>query len=147
MARFEVTIDSPLPAPEAWRRVLDLRTHGAVIPLTTVSGEVLEPTRLRAGTRFVARTGLGPIGFDDPMVIESYAPPTAHDPGIARIRKEGNVVTGRITLRVTPSATGSVVGWRQRIRVRGVPDVFGPVVARLAEAAYRRALEELLRRS
>jgi hypothetical protein len=146
MPRFEVTIDSPLPAPEAWRRILDLRAHGAVIPLTKVSGEALEAGRLAPGSRFVARTGLGPIGFDDPMLVESCAAPTEHDAGVARIRKEGRTVTGRITLRVTPTATGSVVGWKQRIRVRGVPAVFDAAVARVAEAAYRRALEGLLRR-
>jgi hypothetical protein len=147
MGRFELTIDSPLSAPEAWRRILDLRSHGVVIPLTTVTGEVLDPGALHEGSRFVARTGIGPLGFDDPMVFDEYVPPTDHEAGLARIRKEGRAVTGHITLRVAPTAAGCVVGWRQRIGVRGVPSVLDAAVGRVAEAAYRRTLQQLLRRS
>src|SRR6478609_11154301 len=74
MADFEVHLDSPLSAPEAWRRILDLRAHTAVIPLTTVTGAALSAAELGPGSRFVARTGLGPIGFDDTMVVESIVP-------------------------------------------------------------------------
>jgi hypothetical protein len=146
MARFEVTIVSSLPAAEAWRRILDLRAHSEVIPLTIVTGAALDTSELTTGARFVARTGLGPVGFDDVMVIESYAPPTEHDLGVARIRKEGRAVTGHITLRVAPTTDGCVVTWKQRIGVRGVPIVADVAVARVARAAYRRTLLELLRR-
>ena len=146
MARFEVTIDSPLPAPEAWRRILDLRTHSVVIPLTTLTGDALDANSLHDGSRFVARTGIGPVGVDDEMVIEAYRPPSDADPGLARIRKVGRAVHGRIELHVAPSATGCAVTWRQRIGVAGVPRRLDPVVARVAEKAYRRTLRELLRR-
>ncbi|WP_323095235.1 SRPBCC family protein [Intrasporangium sp. YIM S08009] len=147
MARFEMTLVSSLPAPEAWRRILNLRAHSEVIPLTTVTGAALDTSELTPGARFVARTGLGPIGFDDVMVIESYTPPTEHDPGVAHIRKEGRTVTGRITLRVAPTDDGCVVMWKQRIGVRRVPGFADVAVARVARSAYRRTLLELLRRS
>ena len=146
MARFEVTIVSSLPAAEAWRRILDLHAHSEVIPLTTVAGADLDTTSLHPGSRFVARTGVGPLGVDDVMVIESYTPPTEHDAGVAHIRKEGRAVTGHITLRVAPTTDGCVVTWKQRIGVRGVPTVADVAVARVARAAYRRTLLELLRR-
>ena len=146
MARFELTLVSPLPAPEAWRRILDLRAHSEVIPLTTVTGAALDTSELTPGARFVAHTGLGPLGFDDVMVIESYTPPTEHDPGVAHIRKEGRAVTGRITLRVAPTSHGCVITWKQRIGVLGVPGFADVAVARVARSAYRRTLLELLRR-
>ncbi|WP_242652788.1 SRPBCC family protein [Intrasporangium flavum] len=147
MARFEVTIVSSLPAAEAWRRILDLRAHSEVIPLTTVRGDALDAASLAPGARFVARTGVGPLAVDDAMVVEAYTPPTGHDPGVAHLRKEGRAVTGNLTLRVAPTADGCVVTWKQRIGVRGVPSVADAVVARVARSAYRRTLLELLRRS
>lgn len=147
MATFEVHIDSRLPAPEAWRRLLDLRAHSAVIPLTTVSGDVLEASRLVDGSRFLARTGVGPFAVDDAMVVESIVPPTVNSAGSVRIRKRGKVVRGRIELRVAPAAGGCTVAWWQRIGVRGVPGLFDPLVSRVARGAYGKALRRLLARA
>lgn len=146
MADFEVHLDPPLPAPEAWRRILDLRAHTAVIPLTTVTGDAMTAGELVDGSRFTARTGLGPMGFDDVMVVEAIVPPTSTSAGHARIRKEGNVVRGVIDLRVTPTAVGSAVVWAQRIGVRAVPSILDPVVSRAARAAYASTLRRLLSR-
>jgi hypothetical protein len=145
MAQFEVTIDSPLPAPEAWRRVLHLRRHGEVIPLTTLRGDALDAAGLHEGSRFVARTGLGPLAFDDEMEFETYVPPTEHDPGTAVIRKVGGPIHGVIELHVLPTPSGCSLAWRQRIDVSGVAHRLDPVVAGVARAAYRRTLLELLR--
>ncbi|NUO90702.1 MAG: hypothetical protein HOQ18_07745 [Dermatophilaceae bacterium] len=145
MARFTVVVETGLPADEAWRRLLDLRAHTAVIPLTTLRGEVLTADGLRAGSRFVARTAVGPLGFDDRMVVDQIAPPQPGGGGSARIRKEGNVVRGRIDLAVTPTAGGSRVEWEQVIRVRPVPAVLDPVVALVARLAYATTIRRLLR--
>ena len=99
------------------------------------------------GSRFVARTGVGPLAFDDPMVVDELSPPTVDEPGLARIRKEGNVVRGWIELTVTPrDHGGSIVEWVQQISVWGVPGVAGPVTAAVARAAYGQALQRLLER-
>ena len=147
MADFEVRLDPPLSAPEAWKRVLDLRAHTAVIPLTTVTGDAMVASELVGGSRFVARTGLGPVGFDDVMVVDSIAAPTVSSAGRARIRKEGKVVRGLIDLVVTPTDRGSSVRWTQHIGVRGVPAILDPVVSRIARAAYGSTLRRLLARS
>ena len=146
MAHFEVHLDSTLPAPEAWRRVLDLHAHSAVIPLTTVTGEAMTADGLVQGSRFVARTGVGPVGFDDVMVVDSIAAPTTETAGEARIHKEGKAIRGTITLRVTPMAAGSTVVWSQQIGVRGVPGLLDPVVSRVARTAYGTTLRRLLAR-
>jgi len=146
MAAFDVHLDTDLPAAEAWRRVLDLRAHSEVIPLTTVTGDHLEAAALVRGSRFVARTAVGPLGFDDVMVVDSIDQPTEASGGRARIHKEGKLIHGTIDFRVTPHGSSSSVDWSQQIRVRWVPRVADPVVARLARTAYGKALAELLRR-
>jgi carbon monoxide dehydrogenase subunit G len=145
MAHFTVVADTELPADEAWRRLLDLRAHTRAIPLTTLRGEVLTADGLRAGSRFVARTAVGPVGFDDRMVVDQISPPSRDGAGSARIRKEGHVVRGQIDLTVVPTGRGSRVEWEQVIRVRPVPAVLDPVVALVARLAYGTTIRRLLR--
>jgi hypothetical protein len=142
---FLVVVDVDLAAGEAWRRVLDLRMHSRVIPLTTVTGDALSADELGRGSRFVARTALGPMGFDDPMVVDDIREPAGGGAGVARIHKEGKVIRGWIELRVTPLASGSRVEWDQDIRVRWVPTLLEPVAAQVARAAYGTAIRRLLR--
>ncbi|MEO6996737.1 MAG: SRPBCC family protein [Terracoccus sp.] len=146
MAHFEIRIDSPLSAPDAWARILDLRAHSLVIPLTTVTGETLDAAGLTPGSRFNARTGLGPLGFDDPMVVDELTQPSENTKGYARIRKEGSLVRGDIELTVTPAGNGSVVVWSQRIDVRYVPAFADPVTALVGKAAYGTTVKKLLAR-
>lgn len=147
MARFTIRIDTPLPAIEAWARVLDLRAHGEVIPFTSVPGAAPGAAELVSGTHFVARTAWGPIGFDDRMVVDDITPPTSTAPGRARIRKEGNVVRGWVEVTVTPDGpAASTLDWVQEISVRGVPRALGMVTAAVGRAAYGLTLRRLLDR-
>ncbi|MEO5745616.1 MAG: SRPBCC family protein [Terracoccus sp.] len=147
MAHFEITIDSPLSAPDAWARILDLRAHSVVIPLTTVTGETLDAAGLAPGSSFNARTAVGPAGFDDPMVFDEVVQPTETAAGQARIRKEGTLIRGQITLTVTPRPGGSAVVWSQDIAVNHVPSLADPVVALVARGAYGSTLKKLLARA
>lgn len=146
MARFEIRIDSPLSALDAWARILDLRAHSAVIPLTTVTGDTLDAARLTPGSRFSAQTRLGPVGFDDPMVFDEVRQPIDNTPGYARISKHGNLVHGGIELTVTPNDGGSVVVWRQNIAVRYLPAFVDPLTALVGKAAYGATVRKLLAR-
>ena len=145
MATFRVRLSSAVPPDEAWRRVLDLRAHDRVIPLTRVTTGRSSAADLAPGSRFVARTGVGPVGFDDVMVVEAITPPRGAEPGSARIRKEGKVVRGSIDLLMRATPTGSVVSWTQDIEVRGVPRALGWLTAGASRAAYGWALRRLLR--
>ncbi len=147
MAAFDVHLAPDLPAAEAWRRVLDLDAHTAVIPLTTVRGDAMAATDLVPGSRFTARTAVGPVGFDDVMVVDEIAQPTDGSGGRALIRKEGRVIRGDIELQVAPRGAGSsTLDWTQRISVRGVPRALDPVVALVARAAYGKTIRQLLQR-
>jgi hypothetical protein len=144
MVHFQVRIDTPRRADEAWDRVLDLRLHDRLIPFTRITSGKVPAAELRPGSAFLARTGLGPLGFDDAMVVTDLTAPVDDSAGLARIRKQGRIIRGFIELRVTPRPVGSRVEWDQEITVWGVPRVFGCVVARASRAAYGMALRRLL---
>ncbi|WP_425310769.1 hypothetical protein AADG42_18985 [Ammonicoccus fulvus] len=142
MAGFEIRLEPDLSAAEAFRRILDLDAHTELIPFTVVRHQGVAP-----GRRIVARTGLGPVGFDDAMVIEGYAEPGNGEPGRCRIRKTGTWIRGEIELVVTPRGDSACsVRWRQLIRVWGVSAVADPVVGIVARVAYAYVIRLLLGR-
>ena len=132
MAGFLVTVDTPLPPVVAWRRVTDWAAHGRFVPLTTVTP--VGPAGPGGG--FLARTALGPLGFDDPMEIVDWRPPR-----FCRIEKRGRVVRGWAELTIAPRAAGSRVSWREEAMPAGLPAAAHP----LADAAGRRLFSRVLR--
>ena len=141
MAGFELTLVNEHSPEEALRRVLDLRRHSAVIPFTRVSPPV-ELTDLSEGDRFVARTGLGPIGFDDVMVVREMQP-TDPEPSVTLV-KEGRAIRGRIDISTRERDEGSVLVWRQEVVLPWLPGwLHGPAI-RVIRLGYRRALRTLL---
>lgn len=143
MAFFDVGLTSPLPAAQAFTQILDLDAHTALIPFTVVH----HAPPLGRGSVFVARTALGPIGFNDRMHVLAYAPPRGGEPGRCTIAKTGRWLRGPIHLTVHPSDAGCTVRWRQELRVRGLPRLADPVVRIVAIRAYRSVLTRLLARS
>nr|WP_202487695.1 SRPBCC family protein [Streptomyces sp. SID8354] len=122
--------------------------HSARVPLTTIT--VTTPPPTREGTTFVARTGLGPLTFDDVMRVVRWEPPGASPgetaAGRCRIEKRGRVVAGWSEIEVARRAGGCLVVWRGEVCPRGVPGVFRPVVTRSARWLYGRILDGLLGR-
>ena len=144
MAHFEVQIDTRRSPGDAWNRVLDLRLHDLLIPFTRITSGKVPAAELGSGSAFAARTGLGPLGFDDPMVVEELVRPSGGSAGLARIRKHGKVIRGSIELRITPQPGGSRVKWNQEITAWGIPRALGWMTARVSRAAYGMALRRLL---
>ncbi|MGI8702872.1 MAG: SRPBCC family protein [Nocardioidaceae bacterium] len=142
MAGFDVVRETPLPASQAWERVTDWKLHGEHAPLTsvTVHGSPGSP-----GESFVARTAVGPFGFDDPMAVTYRRRPTATDAGIARLVKQGTVVLGWAVLTVTPTASGSEVHWHEEARLRFTRGPVVTVVNKVLAVAFGRLLDSLLR--
>lgn len=130
MALIEIVRDVPMPADAAWRRVTDWARHGDAIPFTTVE------ERVRG---FTARTGWGRLGFDDPMDIVEWWPPTS-----CRIEKRGRVVRGWAEIEVTPRGSASTVRWTEEISLRGLPRALDPVVAAAGRRMFARVLTHLL---
>jgi len=131
MARIEIVRSVRLAPEEAWARLTDWERHGDVVPLTRV---------VVTADGFTARTGLGPVGVDDPMEVVVWRPPY-----LCRIEKRGRWVLGWAELSVAPTTRGSLVTWREEIRVRGVPRAADRLTRTLARALFARTVDGLLR--
>ncbi|MEV6963163.1 SRPBCC family protein [Streptomyces sp. NPDC051207] len=143
MVTFLVERTAALPLAEAWRRLTEWPRHGAVVPLTRVT--VLTPPPTAVGTVFVARTGVGPLSFADPMEVTVWRPPRGDDPGLCRLEKRGRTVTGWAELEVRPGPGGRTrVLWREEIGVRFLPSLFDAVLRGTAHRVFGRAANRLL---
>lgn len=141
MSGFDVVRRTPLSAAEAWRRVTAWERHGEFVPLTRITVHRDEATGRET---FVARSGLGPFGFDDVMDITYRRPPTDTEEGLVRIVKQGRIVLGWAVLTVTPLDSGSEVRWHEEARLRWTR---GPIVAlvdKVVARGFGRLLDGLL---
>ncbi|AXT84929.1 Immediate-early protein 2 [Aeromicrobium sp. A1-2] len=130
MTLIEIVREVPLTAQESWDRLTDWERHGEFVPLTRIS---------RTDLGFVARTGLGRIGFDDPMdVVES------REPSFCRLVKRGRVVTGWAELSVEATDDGSRVTWREDIHVRGTPRMLDGLTRASSTKLFSRVIDGLL---
>lgn len=140
MALIVIDRTTDLSVTEAWHRLTRWENHAKYVPFTEITVE--SDMRQGVGTLFVARTGTARVGFDDPMLVTTWEPPTNTSTGFCHIDKRGSVVTGWAELRVEPTAEGTQVEWREDARVRGgrltdIPTklasriLFGRVVSRL----------------
>ena len=144
MVNFLVQRTAPLPLDEAWRRLTDWPRQGQVVPLTRVT--VTTPPPTHEGTVVVARSGLGPLAFDDRMEVTVWQPPTDDMPGRCRLEKRGRVVTGWAEIEVRPGPGGRArVIWREELGVRLLPGFFDPLLVRAARYVFGRAANRLLR--
>jgi hypothetical protein len=120
MALFTVVQQVGAPASRTWAALVDWPKHGRWAPLTAV--RTVTPRPDGVGAQFVARTGVGPLGFDDPMTVVDWQPPQGDaegDPaGRCEVAKSGRVVHGRAWFTVTPLAGGrSRVDWSEDVTV------------------------------
>ncbi|ROR52943.1 carbon monoxide dehydrogenase subunit G [Luteococcus japonicus] len=136
-ASFEVTLDSRLTPTELWDRLWDLDRHTAAVPLTRVGSSDGSP--LREGHRFVARTQLGPVWFDDRMVVETWQPPL-----VAVVEKTGPILTGTIRARVEAAGLGSRLHWEQEFGARGIPNALAALARGPVASGYARVLQRIL---
>ncbi|MDX3801499.1 SRPBCC family protein [Streptomyces sp. AK04-3B] len=144
MVIFQVERTVPLSTEDAWRRLTQWSRHGDVVPFTRVL--VLTPPPTREGTVFVARSGCGPLAFDDRMEVTGWQPPAAGEPGRCRLEKRGRVVLGWAEIEVRPRPGGRTqVIWREELRVRFLPSVFDRLVKASAGSVFGRAADRLLR--
>ena len=90
------------------------------------------------GSTFVARTAVGPVGFDDVMEVRTWDPPHR-----AVVAKVGRVLGGSIEARLVADPAGTRLLWRQEVAATGVPDVLARLVVPAVRAGYRKALRQI----
>ncbi len=144
MAEFSITTGVAAPASEVFSRLVDWDAHSATIPFTRLHHD--GPARV--GQRFVARTGVGRLGFDDPMEVRLLRRPAGDRPGdaagVAEVAKSGRVVAGRVRWTVTPTSSGARVDWEQQIVIPWLPRQLDPFVGLVGRAAYGAGLRRLV---
>lgn len=145
------------PIRDVWARVADPAGHR--LPLTRVQ---VPAAGLGVGVRFVARTGLGPLRFADPMIVTRWSPPDrpgrgpdadppapteAEDEAEYAVVKVGRVLTGwaQVRLRALNGRRTALV-WTEQISLK--PSALGPLLQPLTDRAvaamFGRAVDAML---
>ena len=96
----------PVPPERAWRAVVDWPRQSQWMLATRVRGGH------GAGAQVVARTGIGPLGFTDTMVITHWEPPRR-----CVVAHTGRVIRGAGVFEVVPAGTGSELRWTERLEL------------------------------
>lgn len=142
MQPFVLTQDSVLSPAAAWDRITDWAAHGQFVPLTAITVTTSPPNGI--GTVFNARTGIGPVGFDDPMEIVAWQPPTDDAAGRCRLEKRGKVMLGWAEITVAEHQGGSRSTWTESARPRFLPRFADRLAALSGRLLFGRVLRKLL---
>jgi hypothetical protein len=148
MARITAVTEVAAPAGRTWQLVTDWPAHGRWVPLTTVTVQQPGIDGRGVGTRFVGRTGVGRLGFDDPMVVTAFTAPSGDLAGDAAGRcdvdKLGAVVRGVAWFEVQPlGAQHCRITWGEDVEI--APQVLTRRLGPLVELAGRQGLRSVLR--
>ncbi|MDX6302884.1 MAG: hypothetical protein QOF53_4098 [Nocardioidaceae bacterium] len=137
--RLERQVEVDVPAADLWDYVTDWPRQGEWVPLTRVE-KVDAADGL--GGRFRAWTGMGPVGFWDPMTITSWER-TADGGGRCEVLHLGRVVKGEAELTIVALDPGSSrLVWAEMIRVPG--GALGAVAWRAGRPLAERILDRAL---
>jgi hypothetical protein len=150
MARFTVTQQVRASATSVWATMVDWPRHGDWAPLTAVRVTTARPDGV--GAEFVARTGIGPLAFDDPMRVELWQPPAGDapgdEPGRCEVVKQGRVVHGRAGFSVVPLPSGWCrVDWDEDVTVtpHRVTGLAGPLLSFAGRVGFGATLRAMAR--
>jgi hypothetical protein len=146
MTQVTAAVEVAAPVGAVWDRLTDWPAHGRWIAFTQVRR--LPGPEGGVGSRFVGRTGLGPVGFDDPMEVVEWRPPAGGGPGRCAVRKLGRVVLGSAVFEVGPAADGrTAVRWIEDIEVAPVrlTRPFGRLVGAVGGVLFTRTLRAMAR--
>jgi carbon monoxide dehydrogenase subunit G len=153
--RVRSSLDMPASAERVWALLTDWESHSRWIPATEV--RVLEGDG-GLGTRFVGRSSLalavprlpgrardllGRAGFDDPMTVTAFEPPSDGHAGRCEIVKTGSVVLGTAGFTVAPTGADScTVTWWEDVEVAParLTRWADPLAARVATYGFDRVL-------
>lgn len=105
---LQLTVDVPADPATVFAAMTDWDAQHEWMLGTHVEGR--ERGGRGEGATFAAFTGMGPIGFWDPMRITRW-----EEPRVVEVLHEGNVVRGTGEFRVEPHGSGSRFVWREDV--------------------------------
>jgi hypothetical protein len=109
MGEISAQISTDASPDRLWAVATDWANQGQWIPLTNAYVVGGEPTVV--GSRIEARTGIGPLGFVDVMIVDVWAPPQRLE-----LRHVGKIIRGAAGFTIEPLGTrGSRIVWWERI--------------------------------
>lgn len=144
-AHIQAHATTAAPVDDAWHLLTDWPVQSRWIPFTKVTND--NATR-GAGARFTARTGIGPLGFDDSMELTVWNPPTGQGSGHCHIRKTGRWIRGTATIQVAATSgttSPTTIVWTEDVRIAGVSAAFNSILCALGGILFRRALRLAVR--
>ncbi|MGI5203850.1 SRPBCC family protein [Spirillospora sp. CA-108201] len=124
---------SAAPPERLFDVLTDWPRHAEWMPFTSAEGGD------KVGDELRARTGVGPVGFLDTMVITDWRAGRR-----VAVRHTGRVVRGEAFFKVVPEGSGSRVVWAERVDLplgplgRAAWLVAGPVVRAFMTIGLRR---------
>jgi len=139
--RLERYVDVAAPASQVWDYVTDWRRQGEWVPRTRVVRVDAADGR---GGSFAAWTGIGPVGFWDPMTITSWER-SADGGGRCEVLHRGRVVRGEGEFSVVAKGAGTCRFVWAEVLVLPLGPV-GAVAWRMAAPLVARVLDHALRR-
>jgi len=139
-ARLERSVEVAAPASELWDYISDWPRQGEWVPLTRV--EKVDDANVLGG-RIRAWTGLGPVGFWDPMTITAWER-TAGGGGRCEVLHRGRVVRGEGEFTVVAlGPRSSRFVWAEVLVVPG--RAVGALGWRAARPVVERVIDHALR--
>lgn len=151
MGSFTVHRTVGASARRTWDVLTDWPRHSRTVPLTLVSAvPAPDGSQHGIGSGLVARTGLGPVAYDDRMTVTRWQPPSSGRPGRCALRKEGHVIAGGVRLVVVPvTDQRCTVIWHEQVDLVGLGRVpFGRVAEGVVgRLVFSRALRLLARQA
>jgi carbon monoxide dehydrogenase subunit G len=141
--KITLEISTQLTVEEAWRRLTNWRAHGEWIPLTKMI-ILREGEKPGLGDKFIGRTGIGPIAFDDVMTVTQFEAPGTR--GFCEVTKSGRLIKGSASFEVKPTDAGTVVIWVEDIPLPILVDkVLGGLLKLAGGLVFTSALRKALR--
>ena len=134
---FELEVEVPLTAQEAWNRLNDWPSHGKWVPLTRIEVDRNDPAR------FVAYSGIRPLVLEDRMhQLTAQFNGTNGDSTVAKL---GPILVGEARFAVRPgaTATSSIVSWREDVSVKWLPKFLVPITAFLSKKMFANGVKKM----
>ena len=143
MARFVSRIRVAAGPEAVFGLLTDWPAHARWVPLTTIT--VLTGRPDGVGARFVGRSAIGPLGFDDVMEVVDWRPPVGGGAGLCTVAKIGRVLTGSATLEVRPVPGGTDVSWTEDVQLAParLTRPLGPLLSLVGRLGFDRALRQM----
>jgi carbon monoxide dehydrogenase subunit G len=137
MVELRVSVEVDASPERVFAGLTDWARQGEWMPGTSV--RVTQGNGEAVGDEILARTALGPVGFDDPMRITGWEPPLR-----CEVLHLGRVVRGGGVFLVEPQASGSRFTWIEW--VDPPLGLIGQMGLRAGRRPTQRALAVALRR-